>query len=337
MSRILEWKASKHSYSPALPFLVLSLCAVNAPAHAFMITAPAGESLLRSGQQVGATVDLGTEIGMLRVQYYWYRQGEEPLVPQQAGPALVATASSSPPYGGTLTVPLDAIGKMRLLAVGEVARGRLAGREEFDEILVQVEPSAPLTGIEFEAEKPWRLGTIGKILEVPVVGQFADEVTRRIGGVSAGSTYQSSNEQVIKVYPDGVLQVIGNGKAALTVTNRGKQGVLEVVVKSDVEPNRPPIAHAGPDLTVKGGTTVLLNALKSTDPDGDPLKYEWAQIRGNKVSLLDMDTPKATFVAPKVSARRLLRFKLRVTDMRGPDTVKGADSFPAFVNVWVDP
>src|SRR2546425_1432310 len=245
MSRILEWKASKHSYSPALPFLVLSLCAVNAPAHAFMITAPAGESLLRSGQQVGATVDLGTEIGMLRVQYYWYRQGEEPLVPQQAGPALVATASSSPPYGGTLTVPLDAIGKMRLLAVGEVARGRFAGREEFDEIIVQVEPSAPLNGIEFEAEKPWRLVTIGKILEVPVVGQFADEVTRRIGGVSAGSTYQSSNAQVIKVYPDGVLQGIGNGKAALTAPNRRKTG--------------------------------------------------------------------------------------------GPDTVKGADSFPAFVNVWVEP
>src|SRR2546430_8437473 len=115
MSRILEWKASKHSYSPALPFLVLSLCAVNAPAHAFMITAPAGESLLRSGQQVGATVALGTAIGMLRVQHYSYRQGERPLMPQKTGPELDATDSSSPPYGGTLTVPLDAIGKMRLL------------------------------------------------------------------------------------------------------------------------------------------------------------------------------------------------------------------------------
>ncbi|MGH7236448.1 MAG: hypothetical protein ACREIO_08700, partial [Nitrospiraceae bacterium] len=154
----------------AFPFLVLSLCAVNAPAYAFMITAPAGESHLRSGQLIRATVDLGTEIGMLQVRYYWYRQGEEPLALQLAGPALVATASSSPPYGGTLTVPIEANGKMRLLAVGEVARGRLAGREEFDEIIVQVEPSAPLTGIEFEAEKPWKLGTHGKILEVPVVG-----------------------------------------------------------------------------------------------------------------------------------------------------------------------
>lgn len=325
------------SYLRICSFLALSLYAGTAPTHAFMITAPVGESLLRSGQQVAAAVDLGTEIGMLGVRYYWYRQGEEPLALQQAGPALAATASSSPPYGGPLTVPLDAIGKMRLLAVGEVARGRLAGREEFDEIIVQVESPAPLTAIEFEVEKPWRLGTIGKILEVPVVGQFADQVSRRIGGASAGSTYQSSNEQVVKVYPEGLLQVVGNGKAALTVTNQGKRGVLEVVVKSDVEPNRPPIAHAGQDLTVKGGATVLLNGMQSADPDGDPLKYEWAQVRGLKVSMLDLDTPRATFVAPKVSARRLLRFKLRVTDMRGPDTVKGADSFPAFVNVWVEP
>jgi hypothetical protein len=81
----------------------------------------------------------------------------------------------------------------------------------------------------------------------------------------------------------------------------------------------------------------VLSALGSSDPDGDPLRYEWTQVRGNKVSLLDPNTPRATFVAPKVSAKRLLRFKLRVTDMRGPDTVKGADSLPAFINVWVEP
>ena len=42
-------------------------------------------------------------------------------------------------------------------------------------------------------------------------------------------------------------------------------------------------------------------------------------------------------MAPKVSAKRLLRFKLRGTDMRGPETVKGADTFPSFVNAWVEP
>jgi hypothetical protein len=131
--------------------------------------------------------------------------------------------------------------------------------------------------------------------------------------------------------------VVGNGKATLTVVNRGKEGKLDIVVKADAEFNRTPIARAGPDVIVKAGTTVSLSALGSTDPDGDPLRYEWEQVRGNKVSLLDANSPKATFVAPRVSAKRLLTFKLRVTDMKGPDTVKGADSLPSYVNVWVEP
>lgn len=322
---------------PAIAIFLLSLWVVPRQALAFTITAPTEDSTLQAGQDITANVDLGADIGLRFVQYYWYRQGEEPLVTQQAQPALVATASSRPPYGGRLRVPPEAIGTMRLLVVGEVTRGRLAGQEEFDEILVQVEPATDLTGIEFEVEKPWRLDTPGKIHEVPVVGQFADGVTRRVGGASAGSTYQSSDERVIKLHPGGLLQVVGNGRATLTVTNRGREGKLEVVMKSNAEPNRSPIALAGPDLTVKAGATVQLNALRSSDPDGDPLKYEWEQVRGNKVSLLDANSPKATFVAPKVSARRRLTFKLRVTDMSGPDTVKGADSLPSYLNVWVEP
>lgn len=306
-------------------------------AEAFRVTAPAEGAILKSRQELTVTVELGTELGMRRVQYYWYRDDEEPLVEQQSRPALVATAASSPPYGGTLIVPADAYGTMRLLAVGEVARGRLAGREEFDEVLVQVEPAAALTGIEFEVEKPWRLETLGKIAEIPVIGQFADGVARRIGGASAGSVYRSTNEQVIKVYPNGLCQVLSNGKAQIIVTNKDRQGALDVVVVSTGEANRAPTADAGPDLTVKAGSRVVLSALRSHDPDGDPLSYQWSQIRGHKVSLLDADTARATFLTPKVSAKRLLRFKLRVTDMRGPDTIKGADSFPAFVNVWVEP
>lgn len=317
--------------------MVIALTMLAMPAYAFRITAPTEGTVLKAGQETAVTVDLGPEIGVRRVQYYWYRQGEEPVVIQQSRPALVATAASTPPYGGTIVVPPEGFGVMRLLAVGEVARGRLAGREEFDEITVQVDPPAELTGIEFEVEKPWRLDTIGKILEIPVIGQFADGMVRRIGGASGGSSYRSTDEQVVKVYPEGLCQVVGNGKAQIIVTHRERQGALDVVVASDGEPNRPPRADAGPDLTVKAGTTVALSALRSSDPDGDPLSYQWIQIRGQKVSLLDADTARPTFVAPKVSAKRLLRFKLRVTDMKGPDTVKGADSFPSFVNVWIEP
>lgn len=307
------------------------------PAEAFHMAAPAEGAVLTAGQALEVTIDPGSEIGLRRVRYYWYRFGEEPLVAQQAEPALVAGSASEPPFGGTLAVPNDVIGRMRLLAVGEVTRGRLAGKEEFDEVLVQVEPPSELTGIEFEVEKPWRLDTVGKLLDVPVVGQFADGRTRRLNGPAAGNRYESSDEQVIQMTPTGLLRVVGKGKASLVVRNRGREGRLDVVATSEAEPNGAPTAQAGPDQTVKGGATVVLNALQSRDPDGDPLRYEWTQVRGQKVSLLDPNSPHATFVAPTVSSKRLLRFRLRVTDMQGPDTVKGADSLPSFVNVWVLP
>lgn len=317
--------------------IALSVWPAPGVADAFAIREPVPGVVVTPGDVITARVDLGTDTGVHRVRYFWYRQGEEPAMLQQAAPALVATASSEPSYGGTLTVPRDAIGAMRLLAVGDVSRGRLAGREEFDEILLQIEPRVELLGIEFEVEKPWRLDTIGRLLEVPVLGQFADGVARRIGGGSAGSRYESSDARVIAIHPDGIVQVVGNGKAVLTVGNRGKSGMLEVVVKGEAEPNGAPVARAGPDLTVKGGAKVTLSGLKSADPDGDPLKYEWTQIRGQRVSLLDPNSATATFVAPRVSARRLLQFRLSVTDMKGPDLMKGADSFPAFMNVWIEP
>jgi hypothetical protein len=318
--------------------VLLSVWGEPPQAVAFSLVTPASGAHLVAGEQVAAAVDLGTDIGVSLVRYYWYRIGEEPLVEQQARPALVATSASSPPYGGILTVPPEAAGLVRLLAVADVARGRLAGHEEFDEILVDVSSPAELKGIEFEVQKPWRLETLGKLLEVPVVGQFADGVTRRIGGASTGSTYQSSNPAVITVAADGMARVVGNGRSSITVTNGGKRGTLEVLVRSDGEPlNRPPMADAGPDVTVNAGSTVVLNGLGSVDPDGDPLGYEWVQVRGNKVSLLDPNTARASFVAPKVSVKRLFRFSLRVTDMKGPDTVKGGDSLPAYINVWVVP
>jgi hypothetical protein len=303
----------------------------------FRIEVPKENAVLQSGQQVTTAVELGTEIAVGRVRYYWYRVGEEPVVSQQASPALVSTDRLTPPYGGKLTVPTDAIGAMRLLAVGEVVSGRLAGREEFDEIIVYAEPAAALSRIEFESEKPLKLSTLWKTLDLPVVGLFGDGVIRPIAGKGTGSTFKSSNEQVVTISAEGCLRVVGNGTATVIVNNRGQQGTLEIIVKTDGEENRPPIADAGPDQTVKGESIVVLNGLRSTDPDGDPLQYEWKQLRGNKIPLLDTDSPKATFAAPRVSARRLFRFRLQVTDLKGPDTLKGADSLPSFTNVWVEP
>jgi len=130
---------------------------------------------------------------------------------------------------------------------------------------------------------------------------------------------------------DGLLQIAGNGKATLTVTNRGKQAQLDVDVNVNDEPNEPPIADAGTNKTVKAGSKVKLSGLKSRDAEGEALYYSWSQIRGNKIAMLDVDNAEASFLAPTVSEKRTYRFKLRVTDK------KGADSVPAYVDVVVEP
>ena len=340
---------------------------------AFKIVTPAEGSTLKSGQALTATVDLGADSGIVKVRYYWYGELAETLVqqddsdasimPQQdrlsddrfsqkdsiSGAPVVAVAALSsdsghtPPFGGILKIPKEAVGPMRLLAVAEISRGRLGTRTVFDEVIVQVEPEAALQTIDFETDKPLQLGrtgqssafghvdSMGKVFELPVVGEFADGVVRPLASPASGTSYQSSNSAAIKVLSGGMLQIVGNGKTILTVTNRGKQASLDIHVTVNDEPNEPPVADAGRNKTVKAGTKVKLSGLNSRDAEGEALYYSWSQVRGSKVPLLDVNGPEASFQAPHVSEPRTYRFKLRVTDK------KGADSLPAFVDVTVEP
>ena len=332
--------------------LTTSLVLTAYSAQAFKIIEPTEGATLTSGVTVTARVDLGKDSGIISVRYYWYGEQDDTLVEQQdttatgsivAPVALIGLSDHHPAFGGPLRVPKDSIGPMRVLAVAEISRGRLGTRSVFDEILVNVEPTAALTVIDFETDKPLQLGragqssafghvdSMGKIFELPVVGEFADGVTRRISSPASGTTYQSSNPKVIRVLPQGLLQIVGNGKTMLTVTNRSKQASLDVAVTVNDEPNEPPIADAGANMTVKAGSKVKLNGLKSRDAEGEALYYAWSQVRGNKIALLDVDNAEASFLAPIVSEKRTYRFKLRVTDK------KGADSVPAYVDVTVEP
>jgi hypothetical protein len=328
------------------------LCLLSEQAQAFKILEPAEGAKLTSGTTITARVDLGKDSGIVQVSYYWYGEQDDTLVEQEdatatgsivAPVALIGLSDHNPAFGGPLLVPKDGIGSMRLLAVAEISRGRLGTRSVFDEILVQVEPTAALTTIDFETDKPLQLGragqssafghvdSMGKIFELPVVGEFTDGVTRRISSPGTGTSFQSSNPKVIRVLSQGLLQIVGNGKTVLTVTNRGKQASLDIGVTVNDEPNEPPVADAGANKTVKAGSKVKLSGLKSRDAEGEALYYSWSQVRGSKIALLDVDNAEASFLAPTVSEKRTYRFKLRVTDK------KGADSVPAFVDVVVEP
>jgi len=331
---------------------VVMVCSLGEPALAFKIVEPKDGATVKAGQPVTARVDLGHDAGIVQVSYYWYGELDETLVEQKDNASsgaivkvasLVAGSRQAPPFGGTLIVPKESVGPMRLLAVAEISRGRLGTRSVFDEIVVTVDPGAELAAIEIGTDKPLRLGrsgqaatygqidSLGKTFELPLTGTFADGVERKISAPTTGTSYTSSDEKVIKVLPEGLMQIVGNGKAVLTITNRGKQATLDVSVDVNNEPNEPPVANAGPNKTIKAGSKVRLSGLKSRDPEGDALFYTWSQVRGSNLALLDLNMAEASFLAPQVSEKRLYRFRLRVTDG------KGADSVPAYVDVIVEP
>lgn len=313
------------------------IVAASGIAEAFTLTEPTEHAVLRSGDSVTVAVRVGTDVNIRAIRYYWYRLDEEPVDAHQTSPAPFRAEDDGAPFSGRVEVPTEANGAMRLLAIGEVSRGRLGTAQDFDEVIVQVKPDAPLGAIEFSVQRPWRFDTIGKRIPVPVVGQFDDGVSRPLTGPSSGSRFKSSDDEVVAVDEAGILTVTGNGRAQVTVENQGKVGTIQVVVAADPGPNRPPIAAVERELQIRSGHLVVLDGLRSRDPDGDPLRYEWRQLRGPRVALSSVDEAKATFMAPKVAERKLFQFSLTVIDMAGPDRVKGAESAPAVISVWVSP
>ena len=85
-------------------------------------------------------------------------------------------------------------------------------------------------------------------------------------------------------------------------------------IKGECKTNSAPIADAGPDQAVGEVTTVTLDGRKSSDPDGDPLTFEWVQLEGPDVDLDDPTSDTPHFLASPVAMATDLTFELVVND-----------------------
>ncbi|MCY3810803.1 MAG: DUF1593 domain-containing protein [Gammaproteobacteria bacterium] len=89
--------------------------------------------------------------------------------------------------------------------------------------------------------------------------------------------------------------------------------------------NHPPDVHVDTDLdlTLYAGQRIVIDASKSTDPDGDALDFDWSHYveagtyRG-RVELVPSGPGKATFTAPQVSTRETVHILLAVRDDGDP-------------------
>lgn len=103
----------------------------------------------------------------------------------------------------------------------------------------------------------------------------------------------------------------------LTVTDASGNSANAITTVQVTNVNHPPVANAGPDQTVKAGTTVQLDGTASRDPDSDPLTFTWSALSGPAVQLSDVHSPTPSFTGPQVMSPTPLTFQLLVEDGLG--------------------
>jgi hypothetical protein len=287
---------------------------------------PKAGAMAKPGEGMKVKVNIPPGMPVERVVYTLLEQDRALEDKVEYLPTVTAESS---PFEAEMPIPVELAGGVRLLAVGQVAERR-GQYVLFDEVIFKVEPEAGL--IALQAEAPVRFTkTLGEVHLLSIRGKYQDRTIRDLTSGHSGTTYQTSNEKVVRINFDGLAQAVGNGKAEITVRNRNHDVKIPVVVEAMNTENRPPVAHAGDDQIVKQGARVRLDAILSADPEGKNPAYYWSQVAGMPINLVEPLSLRPYFFAPVVISPRVLRFRLIVKDE------EGAESFPAYVNVTVIP
>jgi len=98
----------------------------------------------------------------------------------------------------------------------------------------------------------------------------------------------------------------------------GENGSIYIEQKTTAN-NQPPVVNAGSSLAVQEESSVTLTG-SATDIDGTIISYNWTQLSGPIVSLINADTSTVSFSAPVVlsaDSPTVLQFRLSAVDDQG--------------------
>ncbi len=107
---------------------------------------------------------------------------------------------------------------------------------------------------------------------------------------------------------------------------------LDWCVRNFAQANHPPAVRVSGGLrrTVRPGETVELDARESSDPDAQPLRFEWFHYQepgsysGSRILVRDSTSPRASFTAPSVEKPETIHLVAVVTDAGEPPLTRYA-------------
>ena len=168
---------------------------------------------------------------------------------------------------------------------------------------------AQLTSVETEVRVVARPHEDGRV-------EFA--VQQRVGGEWGERLAPSSRYLTPRLIEERAGRWLNSSPITLMVATDSDtlDGGTDEITEPPPQPNRAPIASAGPDASYDlGEIAIQLNGTGSRDPDGDSLTYEWAQTAGPPVTLRSAGSATAWFESAR--AEQTLTFQLRVADEDG--------------------
>jgi len=129
---------------------------------------------------------------------------------------------------------------------------------------------------------------------------FGDKLS--LGGTNLGSIEAAGNN----VYLLGTGQAVSTDVFYARSIDNGANFFIG---------DNPPVANSGADQTVNEGVIVNLDGQLSSDSEGKPITFSWAQIAGPPAVLSNPTSSIPSFTAPNVVANTILKFQLIVNDV----------------------
>src|SRR5437879_8216334 len=95
---------------------------------------------------------------------------------------------------------------------------------------VNLPPVLPLISLRIHAEqRKLVLEAVGEKRDLQVIGEFPDGTVRFISKATFGRAYQSRNEKIVKLEPNGVVTAVESGEAIMDVQHGNKEAQTRVV------------------------------------------------------------------------------------------------------------